>query len=307
MRKKLPFLVLSLFAISCGGGGTGETNESEMVLNSERTRVQEICNYACKTINTNLTVAYKGVIQNDQYIAKTGYLEFSYEGKNYHFDFCGFIKGNTLANIPPLKENCFFVKLENVANGNCVEPSKIFLYKDGRKVGEIKNLFEENTYCLDKEIEENYYSINTSIENFCYEQSCSDTNITSTNLLNNGDLRVSMKFPEKTRKIHSDTDLIRIDISGYINNPDNGLGQEFNLNPIFLTQSNSTASIKVPAGYLRIFVTLWDNNTSEAKIYPVGGRLIYSRIKEGESKNLTVDIPTGIWTLTQPLKGIKRK
>jgi len=302
MRKKIPFLALSLFAISCGGGGGSAVTENNGGGVPKDIKVERVCREVCKDVNVDLNISYLGTLKNGKYEVNWGGLKFSYGGRDYYFNLCGFVWKGHQKDTPTPYEKCFLVELEDTDN-YCGEPKKIVLYDKGKKVGEINDGLAD-TYCSSVgAIHEHNFS-GITINNFCHTE-CSEAETSLPVLSKNGGLKVSVKFPHKVsnRAIHGDTDFIRIDVSSELCPPPSGC-ERYDLEPVYLTRDNPSATLKVPAGWVDILITLWDNNTDIP--YPIGGRYIYTRIKEGETKKIVAYIPTGIWKLNSTIKGIKR-
>jgi hypothetical protein len=118
------------------------------------------------------------------------------------------------------------------------------------------------------------------------------------------------------RHIHNETDLVRIYLGGE-KCDDNGCNQ-FNLGEYTLTPENNTLILKIPSGHIWGEIRLIDNetittdnstnDTEETQYieYEIGGTWFDTFIKKGETKELNVFIPTGIWKLSTPINGITR-
>jgi len=122
-----------------------------------------------------------------------------------------------------------------------------------------------------------------------------------------GRVVISVNFPQQAKRhISGETDFIRINLVSSYFSPESGGFVSNPLEEITLTPSNSTAVIEVPSGYIDGVVSLWDNDTTSGTPYLIGGTWIYTSVESGETKTLDVFIPSGIWELSSPLKGIRR-
>ena len=122
-----------------------------------------------------------------------------------------------------------------------------------------------------------------------------------------GKLVISVNFPEKLqRHISNDVDFIKLNLESYFFSPETGSYVDKALDEVTLTPANSTVEIAVPSGDINGLVSLWDNDTGTGEAYPIGGVWIHTTVKSGETKTLDVFVPSGIWSLSSPLKGITR-
>ena len=295
MKRKIPFLAFALFAVSCGGGISENSGKISMQNSPEgNIRTTKVCDLVNRDITADINVIFSKKYKDGKVIPVEGVLELKTEKGTYKFNFCGF----TADGIHPKPYgNCFLLHVTDTKNF-CENIEGVVLYQNGLKIGEIKDIPSE-IFCSYERVSKAQFN-GITVKNYLYRD-CKEDESLPTSSIKVGNLRLSVKLPSQiTRNIPRDTDLIRLDISSYID------GKEYWLDPIILSKGNTTVNIKVPAGFISVYVSLWDNDTANGTVYPIAGGVTFTQIEDGGNKTLIVYIPTGVWNLNSTINGISK-
>ena len=102
------------------------------------------------------------------------------------------------------------------------------------------------------------------------------------------------------RFISQNADALWVKLVSYPNNYSNPI----ELKPVMLTPDKRSYTFDILAGGVTGILVLLNNSTG--KYYPIEGTYFEAYVNPGESKQITVYMPNGIWSLTQTIKDISK-